>query len=149
MLVALLLACSGVAPATEAAGDSSAVGPTPRGVLWRSLLLPGWGQFCNGKPVKGLLFGGVSAGLAVGALQAASAVDDADTPEVHQDRAARRNTRILYVALAFTVSALDAYIDAHLAALDADLAPMPLDGGVGLVLQVPWTTASGGAYHDR
>ena len=144
VLVALLLLAPSPSPAQEAAADSSAAGPTPRGALWRSLLLPGWGQFYNGKPLKGLFLGGISAGLAVGALRAANDVDGAPTPEIHQDRAARRNTRILYVALAFTVSALDAYIDAHLATLDADLALLPLDRGGGLVLHVPWTPENGG-----
>lgn len=144
VFVALLLLAPSLSPAEEAAADSSVAGPTPRGALWRSLLLPGWGQFYNGKPLKGLVLGGISAGLAVGALRAANDVDGAPTPEIHQDRAARRNTRILYVAMAFTVSALDAYIDAHLATLDVDLALLSLEGGGGLVLRVPWIPQNGG-----
>jgi hypothetical protein len=112
--------------------DTAASGPQPRSALWRSALLPGWGQVYNGKIVKAVFFGGATVGLSIVALNAARQVSRAPTPEIHQERAARRNTRILYVALASTLAALDAYVDAHL----ADLEVVPLAGVTGLSLRV-------------
>ena len=43
------------------------------------------------------------------------ALDDARSPQEHEDRIARRNTRILFFALSATLASIDAYVDAHLA----------------------------------
>ena len=42
-------------------------------------------------------------------------IRSAPTPEEHQDRTARRNSRLLYFALSVALAAIDAYVDAHLA----------------------------------
>ena len=39
--------------------ESLKAGKSPRNAMIRSLLLPGWGQFCNGKKIKILIIFGV------------------------------------------------------------------------------------------
>ena len=103
---------------TEAAQDTLARMP-PRTVMLRSAILPGWGQYTNDRPVKALLFAAAAATSLSSAMAEVGALDRAVTPEEHQDRAARRNTRFLLLAVTATLAAVDAYVDAHLADLDA------------------------------
>jgi hypothetical protein len=102
------------APAAEAPADSVQTAQ-PRAALWRSLALPGWGQVYNGKAVKAVLFGTAAVGVWGVAIVENRRVGQAGDAQQRQDRAARRNTRFLFVFVTYTVAALDAYIDAHLA----------------------------------
>jgi len=123
----LIIPCWAGAAAPTAAGsvdlaaESDSVdvdSPTalsPRSALIRSALLPGWGQLYNQKRFKAAFFAATSAGLLGASISAQRSLGDALTPLEHEDRAARRNTRLLYFALSVTFSALDAYVDAHLA----------------------------------
>ena len=86
--------------------------------MLRSATIPGWGQYSNGRPLKALLFGGAAAASLGSVIAEVRSLDRAVTPEEHQDRAARRNTRFLLVALTATLAAVDAYVDAHLADLE-------------------------------
>ena len=87
----------------------------PRAALMRSAILPGWGQLYNGKSYKALLFAGAGVTLFSMAAIEQSALDDARSPQEHEDRIARRNTCILFFALSVTLASIDAYVDAHLA----------------------------------
>lgn len=138
LLTGCWLAVAEAAPAASSAVDEAAldstVTPSPRSVLWRSVLLPGWGQLAIGRPVKAVLFAGAGAGWLSSAVTEASRVDRAVTTAQRQDRAARRNTRILYYVLTATLAGLDAYVDAHLD--DFDLQPEPAaDAGARLSLR--------------
>jgi len=121
------------APADSAQGDSLAVVaiPTdstrsdslaPGTALLRSALLPGWGQLSNRKPYKAAFFAATSAGLLVSVIAEQRALNTLQNPSEYEDRAARRNTRILFFALSITFAALDAYVDAQLANFGAELA---------------------------
>jgi len=124
----LILLAGQPACATEVEADSTRTAQSPlpsaHGALLRSAVLPGWGQFYNGHPVKGLFFGAASAtALTVVAIEHRR-IRSAPTPEEHQDRTARRNGRLLYFALSVALAAIDAYVDAHLAdfgAVQSDL----------------------------
>jgi hypothetical protein len=87
--------------------------------MLRSAILPGWGQYSNHRPFKGLLFAAAAAASLSSGIAEVGSLDRAVTPEEHQDRAARRNTRFLLFAVTATLAAVDAYVDAHLADLDA------------------------------
>ena len=102
---------------TETVQDTLA-GISPRTALLRSAILPGWGQYSNHRPVKALLFAAAAAASLSSAIAEVGSLDRAITPEEHQDRAARRNTRILLFAVTATLAAVDAYVDAHLADLE-------------------------------
>lgn len=103
--------------ATEVGADSTRTDslPSTHGALLRSAVLPGWGQFYNGRPVKGLFFGAASATALTAVAIEHRRIRSAPTPEEHQDRTARRNGRLLYFALSVALAAIDAYVDAHLA----------------------------------
>ena len=113
----LILLAGQPACATEVEADSTRTDslPSAHGALLRSAVLPGWGQFYNGRPVKGLLFGAASATALTAVVVEHRRIRSAPTPEEHQDRTARRNSRLLYFALSVALAAIDAYIDAHLA----------------------------------
>ncbi len=120
--------------ATEAAADSigavsSGLTPLPsaHGALLRSAVLPGWGQWYNGRPVKGLFFGSVSATALTAVVVEQRRIRSAPTPEEHQNRTARRNSRLLYFALSVALAAMDAYVDAHLADFGAAQVEMQRD----------------------
>ncbi|MDA0337281.1 MAG: hypothetical protein O2782_19125 [bacterium] len=102
---------SGVADSGEA---DSVTGLSPRGALLRSALIPGWGQLSQGHPWKAVLFSGAGIGWLSAALADAASVGNAATATVRQDRAARRNTRVLFYVITATLAGLDAYVDAHL-----------------------------------
>ena len=105
------------AGATEAATDSTRTDTlsSAHGALLRSAVLPGWGQYYNGRPIKGLFFGAASATALTAVVVEHRRIRSAPTPEEHQDRTARRNSRLLYFALSVALAAIDAYVDAHLA----------------------------------
>ena len=89
--------------------------PTPRGALLRSAILPGWGQYANGHPLKALVFGTTAAGFLGATIAETRTLHHSSTPQEHQDRVARRNTRVLFLLATTTLSALEAYVDAQLA----------------------------------
>lgn len=123
------------------AADSSL---SPREALIRSAMLPGWGQYSNGHPLKAALFGTSTAAFVAATwskmgdlsdtsnrirstrreLQLAIAAERSDVAALqetlltledsHQDDTARRNTYVLALFATATFAALDAYIDAHL-----------------------------------
>ena len=113
----LVLLAGRSACATEVEADSTRTDslPSAHGALLRSAVLPGWGQFYNGRPVKGLFFGAASATALTAVAIEHRRIRSAPTPEEHQDRTARRNGRLLYFALSVALAAIDAYVDAHLA----------------------------------
>lgn len=87
---------------------------SPRGALWRSALIPGWGQLSQGHPFKAVLFAGAAAGWLSAAVADAARVGQARSGLERQDRAARRNTRVLFYVITATLAGVDAYVDAHL-----------------------------------
>ncbi len=108
---------------------------SPRAVLVRSAVVPGWGQAAGGHWVKAVLFAGAGAGWLTSAVVESSRVADAPTPQEHEDRAARRNTRVLLYLVTATLSAVDAYVDAHLEDFDLDAGDLETPG---LRLTVRW-----------
>ena len=119
----LVLLAGQPACATEVEADSTRTDslPSAHGALLRSAVLPGWGQFYNDRPVKGLFFGAASATALTAVAIEHRRIRSAPTPEEHQDRTARRNGRLLYFALSVALAAIDAYVDAHLADFGAGL----------------------------
>ncbi len=86
----------------------------PRSVLWRSAVLPGWGQWRGGHRVKALLFAGAGAGWLAAVAVEHGRISEAPTPALYQDRVGRRNTHVLWYVITATAAAIDAYVDAHL-----------------------------------
>ena len=141
LAVVLLTALPGAgqesAAAVKAEADSvrRADRLSPRAVLVRSSVLPGWGQAATGHRWKALLFAGAGAGWLTSAVVEGARARDAPTAQEHEDRAARRNTRVLLYLVTVTLSALDAYVDAHLEDFEVDAGDLE---SPGVRLTVRW-----------
>ena len=116
LILALPCLCQAQTPApdTTATSTPDSTKYIPRSALLRSALLPGWGQFYNKRPLKGLFFGAAALGLLSSAIAENRSLGQAQTPSEHELRADRRNTRFLFLGLVATFAGLDAYVDAHL-----------------------------------
>lgn len=119
----LVLFAGRPAAGTKASTDSTRTDahPSAHGALLRSAVLPGWGQFYNDRPVKGLFFGVASATALTAVVVEQHRIRPSLTPEQHQDHITRRNSRLLYFALSVALAAIDAYVDAHLADFGAEV----------------------------
>ncbi|MCK5133020.1 MAG: hypothetical protein KAR40_12815 [Candidatus Sabulitectum sp.] len=114
----------------------------PQGAMLRSLVLPGWGQFYNDKPVKGLLYGTLELGLlglvfyenskAEHAREMYAETGLASWQNNYDTHSSLRRTFIWYTAGAWVVGLLDAYVDAYLFSFEAENAVF--DGDVGFTL---------------
>lgn len=84
--------------------------PSPRGAFLRSSILPGWGQWYNGKKRKGTVVALLEAALATGVLLQRDTAGNGLTPT---------GSRLLFGLFGVHVfNMADAYVDAHLADLD-------------------------------
>lgn len=142
-LLLLLVLARFAAAASSSLPDSTRAdslrSPTPRSALIRSAVLPGWGQYYNKKPLKALFFAATSASLLGSVVAEQNSLNDARSPQEHEDRAARRNTRLLLFVLSVTFSAIDAYVDTHLSDFAAAEKAVSLDlrpGGALFCLKV-------------
>ncbi len=123
--------------ATEVETDSTRTDtlPSAHGALLRSAVLPGWGQYYNGRPVKGLFLGAASATALTAVVVEHRRIRSAPTPEEHQDRTARRNSRLLCFAFSVALAAIDAYVDAHLADFGAVLPGLSIGAEMQVEMQ--------------
>ena len=104
------------------AGDTIEVPSSPRGALLRSMVLPGWGQFYNGRPIKGSLFAAAEAGSVVAFFVRRNQLNEGTAPGIEPQRNVYLFSSIGIVLL----SMADAYVDAHLDSVDwgeVDLGP--------------------------
>ena len=130
----------------------------PWAIMARSAVVPGLGQWTNGRPVKALLVAGaeVAAGVrladAFGETRDALARRDEALARGDEEAAAAagadydrafesRSAWAWVVVTAVALSMLDAYVDAHLLQFDADFGPDPRlfddDEGAGAGLRRP------------
>jgi hypothetical protein len=106
----------------------------PTKALFKSLVVPGWGQLGNGRVKKAIIFAGLQ-GWCIGATihygSAASNFKKEYTSAVsvttrnqyyslYKDRRQERNKYIFFLGLTTLVSVFDAYVDAHLSGSPAD-----------------------------
>ncbi len=133
--------------AAPASADSSAPRAKPFGVMLRSAVVPGWGQFYNRKYAKGVVVVAGEGFLAYkawdefrqekdAAAKAAVSVDDAEYQAALGDRALHENRKINWIwwgVAAHFIQMVDAYVDAHLASFEADFGPpeAPAESGAG------------------
>lgn len=108
-------------PALAAVADSLSrtQRKSPTGAMIRSLLIPGWGQFYNGKWLKAILVFGLEAGFIGAAVYYNQKAQDASQPEVNRRfYTDQRNTNYWRTGVVILLSMLDAYVDAHLSDFD-------------------------------
>jgi hypothetical protein len=112
LLLWLIAAAVGAAPAAKDSVKS------PTGAMLRSLAVPGWGQWYNGKKFKAVLAAGGELGLVVDAIwlnQLAVRSSNEYDRLYYQDN---RSLAIWWLAGVILYSMADAYVDAHLFKFD-------------------------------
>lgn len=114
---------------------------SPRSVMFRSLVVPGWGQYYNHQYLKAVLVCGTEVGLMTTAIywnSKANATSNRDDKLFYQNN---RNTANWFLLGTVILSLLDAYVDASLADFDEspDLSFTPAaarTNGVMLTLKI-------------
>lgn len=113
---------------------------SPRSVMLRSLLVPGWGQYYNRQYLKAALVCGGEVGLITAAIywnSKANAASLRDDKLFYQNN---RNTANWFLLGTVVLSMLDAYVDASLADFDESpnlsLAPAAPMNGMMLRLKI-------------
>jgi hypothetical protein len=132
----------------------------PTAALFKSALVPGWGQFGNRRYLKGIVFLGLDAWMVVSAIhygrQASDFYDKFENAEtvsarndyydLYSDRRDNRNKFTWFAVIISFVSMFDAYVDAHLSGFpdrergqDFSVDVMPDEhGGVKASITVPF-----------
>ena len=115
---------------------------SPTGALLRSAVIPGWGQFYNREPLKGLGYGSLQAGLLGWVLYENSRADEAREnhqltgdpawEQAYEEHYNRRRSLIWYTAGAWVLSMLDAYVDAYLFGFEAENRSFDRNAGLAL-----------------
>ena len=149
--VILLLSASTIVTAQDSAAvrrtAASTVKPdtlprqyiSPGNALWRSLLLPGWGQARLNRKLTGGIFvawEGVTLGMTLKTrselryLRRVGSIRGNDKRQEHEDW-------IVLLAFNHLFAGLEAYVSAHLADFPGDLRFQAVPGGVGAAVSLP------------
>jgi len=141
LLILLLLPLTSIAAQPTEPHEDSAVIVTrnPSGALLRSAVLPGWGQFYNHEPVKGIVLGSIELGLLgwlisehIQSEDARNSGDDA----AYQVHSQRRLDLIWYTSAAWLFGMLDAYVDAYLFSFETENQLFERETSIGLAVFV-------------
>mgnify|MGYP001108005395 CR=1 FL=1 len=103
-----------VSDTPEVAAQDTVVYKNPTGAMLRSLLVPGWGQFYNGKWLKGILVAGAEVGLVVNAYVLNQWAQDATEEDYREFYLDNRNLSFWLLGATILYSMADAYVDAHM-----------------------------------
>lgn len=133
----LLVSASPGAPLSAQADTIHRVGPV--GALWRSLVLPGWGQAVTGRHLTGALFvawEGTTMYMTLKAQQEANYFKASGSPNVHSKRQEVQDWLVLW-GFNHLFSGAEAFVAAHLRDFPKDLKLRAVPGGVGVSLPLP------------
>ena len=102
-----------VAP-TDSVDQKVSKKKNPRGAMLRSVFVPGWGQFYNGKWFKGIVIAGTECGIVINSIIQNEYAKKSVTSLEREFYIDNRNLSYWWLAGAILYSAVDAYVDAHL-----------------------------------
>ncbi|HTS90191.1 MAG TPA: hypothetical protein VMG41_16985 [Gemmatimonadales bacterium] len=136
--------------ARETAAGSQATDTTypkapvsPMGALWRSMLLPGWGQAKLHRKLTGAIFvmwEGVTLGMSIKTTHELAYLRETGSASVHA-KAQEQQDWLVLLGFNHLFAGIEAYVSAHLWDFPTDLeinaAPLP-GGGFGANIQVPF-----------
>ena len=113
------------------------IGPT--GALWRSLLVPGWGQAATGRHVTGAIFVGWEGTTAMMALKAQQEANYLSANGSGSLRGKRQEVQDWVVLWVFNhlFSGAEAFVSAHLRDFPKDLRVQAAPGRLGISLPLP------------
>jgi hypothetical protein len=148
-LAPLVVLCLSVHPPTRLTAQDSLPRATvpadtlrqvgPAGALWRSMLLPGWGQAATGRHVTGALFvvwEGTTMYMALKARQESDYLAAAGLPNQQAKRQEVQDWIVLW-GFNHLFSGAEAYVAAHLRDFPRDLQVRAFPGGVGVSVPLP------------
>ena len=124
-------------PAPTVRDTTHQVGPV--GALWRSLVLPGWGQAATGRKVTGALFTvweGTTMFMTLKASQEANYLRASGSPNLHSKHQEVQDWLVLW-GFNHLFSGAEAFVAAHLRDFPGDLKIRAVPGGVGLRFDLP------------
>ena len=117
--------------------DSSLSRPAPMGAFFKSLVLPGWGQFSVDQPTRGAFYATAQAATLFMVIRTQKRINRADANGDEGLADGRREQREDWIALAVfwsLASAVDAWVSAHMWGFAGEVVPPP-DGSLGLAVQ--------------
>ncbi len=116
---------------------------SPTGALLRSALLPGWGQFYNREPLKGVILGTVELGLLAWLVREHIVAEDARQDYLvsgdpadesrYETHRQRRIDLIWYTSAAWLYGMFDAYVDAYLFSFEGENRSFERETGLGVI----------------
>ena len=112
---------------------------SPTNALWRSLLVPGWGQARLNRKLAGGMFvawEGVTFGMSLKTRRELRYLRRTNSARAEDKRQEHEDWLVL-LAFNHLFSGLEAYISAHLADFPGDLRLEAVPGGAGAVISVP------------
>ena len=151
LLLALLIAPTGLRaqnpPAAQPPPRAPAAQPdtlarqyiSPAAALWRSLLLPGWGQARLNRKLAGGMFvawEGITAGMSLKTRRELRYLRRTNSGRAESKRQEHEDWLVL-LAFNHLFSGLEAYVSAHLADFPGDLRLEALPGGAGAAVSIP------------
>ncbi|HXF94781.1 MAG TPA: hypothetical protein VNI61_01645 [Gemmatimonadales bacterium] len=125
------------APTAPAADSARPVGPF--GALWRSMLLPGWGQAATGRHTVGALFvawEGVTIMMTVKASREADYFREIGSPLLDSKKQEVEDWLVLWVFNHLFAGA-EAFVSAHLRDFPPDLRLRAVPNGIAVSLPLP------------
>lgn len=148
------------APVTDTVDLETNLYQNPTTALFKSMIIPGWGQWGNRRYIKAILFAGVDAWLIGSAVhfggqasdlrdQYEAATDLAERNRLYgrySDKRDQRNKYTWFAVIVSFISMFDAYVDAHLSGfpdrdrvegISFEMGP-DREGGVSASVTVPF-----------
>lgn len=115
---------------------------SPMGAMWRSILLPGWGQAKLNRKLTGALFitwEGVTLGMSMKTSHELRYMERTKSAGLSAKRKERQDWLVL-LAFNHLFAAIEAYVSAHLFDFpkDLDIRAAPVPGGFGATVNIPF-----------
>jgi hypothetical protein len=121
LIAGLDLEASAQPPPEDSTRVSAAAGArhiSPKSAMLRSLFVPGWGQWSNGKKTKAVLAFALETGIVATSIYWNRRANRTASPLLREQYLDYRNNGYWFLAAAILLSMGDAYVDAHLSGFD-------------------------------
>jgi len=121
VLCAVMMIAMGLSAAEPSQSPKAHKGKSPTGALLRSMLVPGWGQLYNGKPLKAVIYAGAQLSFVFGAHVQNNRYHhyrDLGMDDVADFYQNDRNRQLWWLFGITLLSMGDAFVDAHLYGFD-------------------------------
>jgi len=110
-------------------------GPSPMGAFFRSVVLPGWGQFYADQEVRGIVYSVVQAANLYMVVRTNNRVHDTDDEALREARRDQREDWLVWAGFWALASGVDAWVSAQMWSFEGEVVPPP-DGSAGVALRM-------------